>query len=172
LLLGGVFQRFPKLKYCLTELGGAWVVPMLEQLDLLIERVRSGASGEMRYTADDMPLTMTATEMFHQSCHLGASMAGPADVAAREQLGLGAIMWGSDYPHDEGTHPYSLERIRFAFHDIDPRETYAMLTGNAAELYEFDVDRLVPLANEVGPTVAEVQTPLDTDEAAKIPRRV
>ena len=172
LLLGGVFQRFPKLQYCLTELGGAWVVPMLQQLDLLIERVRSGASGEMRYTADDMPLTMTATEMFHQSCHLGASMAGPADVAARKELGLGAIMWGSDYPHDEGTHPYSLERIRYAFHDIDPQETYAMLTGNAAELYGFDVEKLIPLANEVGPTVAEVQTPLDPDDEAKIPRRV
>ena len=119
LLLSGVFERHPKLQYCLTELGGAWVVPMLEQLDNLIQRVASGSSGEMRYTADDMPLTMTATEMFHQSCHMGASMAGPADVAARKELGLGAIMWGSDYPHDEGTHPYSIERIRYAFHDID-----------------------------------------------------
>jgi hypothetical protein len=119
-----------------------------------------------------MPLTMTATEMFHQSCHMGASMAGPADVAARKELGLGAIMWGSDYPHDEGTHPYSIERIRYAFHDIDPQETYAMLTGNAAELYDFDVEKLIPLANEVGPTVEEVQTPLDDESLAKIPRRI
>ena len=126
----------------------------------------------MRYTADDMPLTMTATEMFHQSCHMGASMAGPADVAARKELGLGAIMWGSDYPHDEGTHPYSIERIRYAFHDVDPAETYAMLTGNAAKLYDFDVEKLIPLANEVGPTVAEVQTPLDDESLAKIPRRI
>ena len=41
LLLSGVFERHPKLQYCLTELGGAWVVPMLEQLDNLIERVRA-----------------------------------------------------------------------------------------------------------------------------------
>jgi predicted TIM-barrel fold metal-dependent hydrolase len=172
LLLSGVFERHPKLQYCLTELGGAWVVPMLEQLDNLIERIRSGASGEMRYTADDMPLTMTATEMFHQNCHLGVSFAGPADVAARAQLGVGAIMWGSDYPHDEGSYPYSLERIRHAFHDVDPNETFAMLTGNAAELYGFEIEKLVPLANRVGPTVAEVQTPLDPETAAKIPRRV
>jgi hypothetical protein len=145
---------------------------MLEQLDMLMERVRSGASGEMRYTADDMPLTVTATEMFHQNCHLGASMAGPADVAAREQLGLDAIMWGSDYPHDEGTHPYSIERIRYAFHDVPPEATYAMLTGNAAELYGFEVEKLVPLANEVGPTVEEVQTPLDSETEKRIPRRV
>jgi predicted TIM-barrel fold metal-dependent hydrolase len=172
LLLGGVFERHPKLQYCLTELGGAWVVPMLEQLDNTIKRVSSGATGEMRYRPEDMPLTMSATEMFHQCCHMGASMAGPADVAAREQLGLGAIMWGSDYPHDEGTYPYSLERIRLAFEGVSAEETFAMLCGNAAELYGFEIEKLVPLANEVGPTVAEVQTPLSDDEKKKYVRTV
>ena len=81
-------------------------------------------------------------------------------------------MWGSDYPHDEGTHPYSIERIRNAFHDVPPAETFAMLAGNAAKLYDFDVEKLVPLANEVGPTVEEVQTPLDAESEAKIPRRI
>ena len=81
-------------------------------------------------------------------------------------------MWGSDYPHDEGSYPYSLERIRLAFHDVDPAETYAMLTGNAAKLYDFDVEKLIPLANEVGPTVEELQTPLDPDEAKKYARRI
>ena len=52
------------------------------------------------------------------------------------------------------------------------RRRYAMLTGNAAKLYDFDVEKLVPLANEVGPTVAEVQTPLDDESLAKIPRRI
>jgi predicted TIM-barrel fold metal-dependent hydrolase len=172
LILGGVFERHPKLKYTLTEIGSAWVVPMLQQLDTLIERVGSGASGEMRYTADDMALTMTATEMFHQNCHMGASMAGPADVASRKELGLNAVMWGSDYPHDEGTYPYSLERIRHAFRDVPTDETFALLCGNAADLYGFDVDALVPLGNEVGPTVAEVQVPLAPEDEAKIPKRV
>ena len=47
-----------------------------------------------------------------------------------------------------------------------------MLTGNAADLYGFEVEKLIPLANEVGPTVEEVQTPLDAESAAKIPRRI
>ena len=142
------------------EWRGAWVVPMLQQLDLLMERVRSGASGEMRYTADDMPLTMSATEMFHQSCHLGASMAGPADVAARKELGLGAIMWGSDYPHDEGTYPYTREHLRQLFSDTDPAELQQLLAGNAASLYGFELDALAPYAERSGPTVAEIAEPL------------
>ena len=36
-----------------------------------------------------------------------------------------------------------------------------ILAGNAAELYDFDLDALAPLADEVGPTVAEVATPID-----------
>ena len=126
----------------------------------------------MRYTADDMPLTMSATEMFHQSCHIGASMAGPADVAARKELGLGAIMWGSDYPHDEGTHPYSIERIRYAFHDIDPGgDVRRCSPATRRSCTTSTSQKLVPLANEVGPTVEEVQTPLD-DEAKKYARRI
>src|SRR5262249_30106804 len=159
-------------KHTLAETGSAWPVPMLPQRDRLVERGRSGASGKTRYTADDMALTMTATEMFHQNCHMGASMAGPADVASRKELGLGAVMWGSDYPHDEGTYPYSLERIRYAFAGVPIEDTYALLCGNVADLYDFDVDKLVPLANKVGPTVAEVQTPLPAEEEAKIPKRV
>jgi hypothetical protein len=46
------------------------------------------------------------------------------------------------------------------------------LCGNAAELYGFDVDALVPLANKVGPTVADVQAPLSAEDEAKIPRRI
>ena len=33
--------------------------------------------------------------------------------------------------------------------------------GNAARLYRFDLDALVPVATKIGPTVAEVHTPLE-----------
>ena len=47
-----------------------------------------------------------------------------------------------------------------------------MLTGNAAKLYDFEVEKLIPLANEIGPTVEELQVPLDPDEAKKYARRI
>ena len=36
-----------------------------------------------------------------------------------------------------------------------------ILAGNAAKLYDFDLDKLAPLAAKVGPTVDEVATPID-----------
>ncbi len=70
-------------------------------------------------------------------------------------------MWGSDYPHDEGSHPYTKEHLRARFSDVDPAEVRKMLSENAAKFYDFDLDALAPLAAKIGPTVAEVATPID-----------
>ena len=41
------------------------------------------------------------------------------------------------------------------------RSCSEVLAGNAAKLYDFDLDALAPLADEFGPTVAEIAQPLD-----------
>ena len=161
LLLGGVFERFPKLEFVMTEMGCAWIPAMLEWLDGIIKNVRdNGAIGELRFTEDQI-LARSATEYFQQSCWVGASQPGPADVAARAVMGDNRFMWGSDYPHDEGTYPFTRESLRALFHDTAPDEVADLLGGNAAKLYGFDLDALAPIAARVGPTVAEISQPLD-----------
>jgi hypothetical protein len=44
---------------------------------------------------------------------------------------------------------------------LDPKTVQQMLAGTAAELYGFDLDKLRPLADRVGPLVSEVAKPLD-----------
>jgi predicted TIM-barrel fold metal-dependent hydrolase len=157
LMISGVFERFPRLKFVMTELGGTWVPGLLDQLEVFMGAVRAGALGEFRYTEDQAP-KKTAHEYFHQNCWVGVSMANRHDVAVRDAIGVDRFMWGSDYPHDEGTYPKTKRSIQKAFHDVDPDETRAMLGGNAAMLYGFDLDKLAPLAAAHGPTVAEVHT--------------
>ena len=160
-ILSGVFERFPRLRFVMTEVGCAWVPPLLERLDGTIRGIReTGATGEIRY-GEDHVLNKDASEYFHQNVWIGVSQPGPADVAARYDLGIERFMWGSDYPHDEGTHPYTREHLRSRFSDVDPAEVQMMLTGNAAALYDFDVEALAPLGREHGPTVGEVRTPID-----------
>jgi predicted TIM-barrel fold metal-dependent hydrolase len=161
LLLSGVFERFPRLRFVMTETGCAWVPPLLARLDDTIRSIRdTGATGEIRY-GDQHVLQRDATEYFHQNVWMGVSQPGPADVAARDVVGIDRFMWGSDYPHDEGTHPYTREHLRSRFSAVDPAEVRKMLTDNAAGLYDFDVNALAPVAKRVGPTVAEVATPID-----------
>ena len=135
--------------------------PLLERLDKTIRGIReTGATGEIRY-GDEHVLSRDATEYFHQNVWMGVSQPQPADVAARHQIGLDKFMWGSDYPHDEGTYPYTRENLRARFHDVAEAELRQILAGNAARLYDFDLDALAPLAARVGPTVSEVSVPLD-----------
>ena len=160
-ILSGVFERFPRLKFVMTEMGCAWIPPLLAQLDGMIASIRdSGSIGELKYTKEHV-LTRSATEYFHQNCWVGASQPGPADAAVRKSMGPDRFMWGSDYPHDEGTGPFTREHLRQVFHDADPAELQTVLAGNAAKLYEFDLAALQPIADQYGPTVAEIAEPLE-----------
>jgi predicted TIM-barrel fold metal-dependent hydrolase len=160
MVLGGVFARFPRLKFVITETGCSWVPELLERLDRTIVKIRdTGATGEIRYTKDSF-LELTATECFQQNVWMGVSQPGPSDIAASHVLGPGRFMWGSDYPHDEGTYPFTRENLRALFHDMPPAQLRDILAGNAAKLYDFDLTKLAPLAQRVGPTVAEISEPL------------
>jgi predicted TIM-barrel fold metal-dependent hydrolase len=159
MLLSGVFERFPRLKFVITEGSAAAFPPLLEQLDGIIASVRKGAIGELKYTAENA-LPRSATDYFQQNCWVGASFPGPDDWEARNVMAPGRFMWGSDYPHDEGTAPYSKESLRAVFHAVGQDELRAALGGNAAKLYDFDLDALAPLAAKYGPTVDEIATPL------------
>jgi hypothetical protein len=70
-------------------------------------------------------------------------------------------MWGSDYPHDEGTYPFSRENLRAIFSGTEPADLRRILSENAAELFDFDLEALKPLAARVGPTIEEITQPLD-----------
>jgi hypothetical protein len=74
-------------------------------------------------------------------------------------------MWGSDYPHPEGTWPYTREQMVETFAGLPEAEIAAMLGGNAAAFYGFDAARLASLVARIGPpkssfTRAGAATPL------------
>jgi predicted TIM-barrel fold metal-dependent hydrolase len=162
-ILSGIFERHPKLKMVITETGCSWVPPLLKRLDWTISKIRdTGATGEIRYSKDAV-LPKLASEYFTQNVWMGISQPGPADITAADQvLAPGRFMWGSDYPHDEGTHPFTREHLRQVMTGIEPDEMQKILAENCAKLYDFNLAKLAPLAAEFGPTVEELTVPLDT----------
>jgi predicted TIM-barrel fold metal-dependent hydrolase len=161
LIVGGVFERFPRLKFVITEAGCSWVPGLLARLDHLLGGIRqNGAIGELRF-APDTVLPLSATEYFHRNVWVGVSQPSPDDAAVVARLGWDHFMWGSDYPHDEGTYPFTREHLRQLFHSTPESELRAFLGGNAAALYNFDLNALAPLAKEFGPTPDEIAAPLD-----------
>jgi predicted TIM-barrel fold metal-dependent hydrolase len=160
MLLSGVFERFPKLKFVMTEQGCSWLPPLLRQLDGQLEAIRNkGAIGELRFKPEHI-LPRSATEYFQQNVWMGVSFPSRSDITAARELGIDKFMWGSDFPHDEGTHPYTREHLRQLFHDWPEADLRKVLAENAAAVYDFDLAALAPLAAKLGPTVAELARPL------------
>ncbi len=60
-------------------------------------------------------------------------------------------MWGSDYPHPEGTWPRTRESMVEIFGGLPEGDVAAMLGANAARVYGFDTEKLAPLAARIGP---------------------
>ena len=165
LMYDKLFERFPNLKYVMTEQGTAWAVDELRRMDMYHMQISGGRVGELGFSAD-VVLPMKPSEYFDRNVWIGASFPSPGEAEAIKTLGTHKVMWGSDYPHHEGTYPYSVESLQRAFHEWDEGEMRKVLSENAAELYRFDLDALAPIAAEHGPTVETVSTPL-----AEIPKK-
>ena len=156
MIVGGVFERFPDLRFVLTEQGASWIGPLLTQLDSYHGQMQGvGRIGELKYDADQV-LPMKPSEYFARNCWVGVSFPSPGEAAARHDIGTERFMWGSDYPHDESTYPNTREGLRRAFAGTPRDELQRLLAGNAAAVYRFDLERLAPLAARVGPTFAEL----------------
>ena len=163
LVLGGVFQRFPELKFVMTEAGCEWAVPELAKLDTEIAFGKNPGQGQIVFgTAGDLDLS--ATEYFQRNCWIGMSTVRPDEIACRHQLGVDRLMWGADYPHTEGSFPNTKLALRLLFSDVPEDEVRTMTSLSAADVYGFDLETLQKLADEIGPSVEEIATPVRPDE--------
>lgn len=169
LIYSGVMERHPALQFVFTEQGTAWIPEELTRLDYYRGRL-SGAgaaegSQEAKFGAGAVDqLSMSPSEYFARQCHMGSSFIRRAEVAIRDQVGVDRIMWGSDFPHLEGCWPWSRDHLRMVFAEVPEQEVRMMVGQNAADVYDFDWDLLETLADQHGPSVAEVARPLDTSE--------
>jgi hypothetical protein len=73
------------------------------------------------------------------------------EAELRHAIGLGNIMWGSDFPHPEGTWPTTAAQMHETFDGLPEDELVAMLGGTCADVYGFDRAALAPIAARIGP---------------------
>ena len=166
LVYGGVLERHPDLQVVFTEQGTAWIPDRLAQLDYYFDRMgRAGGSQEQEWGAEVIrAMSLKPSEYWARQCHVGSSFIRPAEVPLRHAVGVDKIMWGSDYPHKEASFPWSREALRLSFAGVEQTEIEAMLAGNAAGVYGFDLDALAPIAARVGPTHEEIARPITAEE--------
>jgi predicted TIM-barrel fold metal-dependent hydrolase len=165
LMLGGVFQRFPDMKVIFTETATTWFAPELQALDGACRGalVKGTARYPLMHRAVE-GLDRWPSEYFQRNCWIGASLMTRADVEGRHQVGVDHLIWGSDYPHHEGSWPRTRLALRLQFSDVPEDEVRTMTSRNAAKVYGFDLEFLQALADRIGPTPYEVATPVAAGE--------
>ena len=171
MILGGVFERFPGLKLAMTEQPGVWVPSTLVEID----------SAALAPLPSNGELTKAPSEYFKANVFVGASFISPFEVeAAVKDWWWTNIFWGRDYPHPEGTWRYTEDHnetpmthlsLRHAMAGIPHDKVRAIVGGNAARVYGLDGAKLRSIADEIGPTIEEITTPLESVPALQGPER-
>jgi len=147
MLWGGAFERFPKLKVVITEGTTIWVPEYLE----LLEHRYSVTHYSQKLGDYHSHLSMSPADYFRRNVRIGASCMPRREAELRHDIGIGTIMWGTDYPHPEGSWPYTKDQMHTTFDGLPEDEISRMLGGNAAEFYNVDTEKLAPLVARIGP---------------------
>ena len=125
LVFAGVPERFPRIRWVLSHLGGA--------IPYLAERLDRGfqAFGECRVNIDRLP-----SEYLKQFYYDTVNFDRDALQLAIQFAGVDHILAGSDYPHQIGSIPSMLESLRGL--PISETDRAKILGGNASRLFDLD----------------------------------
>jgi len=148
----GVFERYPKLRLAFTEQRCNWVLDTLADLDSVYFS---------RFQDFSKLIPRPPSEYFRENCYLGVSFMSRFEAESAEAIGIDKLMWGSDYPHFEGTWLYTEESMRNTFAGLPEDNVRRMLGLNAIELFNLDRAALEKVAAKVGPSMATINTPLE-----------
>lgn len=92
LIMCGVCDRFPKVKFAFLESGGGWMAGWLDRMD--------------RHYDDkgmnDTKLSMRPSELFHRQCFISFEPVEGSLKYLADYIGSTNILWATDYPHLDG----------------------------------------------------------------------
>ena len=123
IVLSGACERFPNFKFVLGECGIGWIPYVLDRMDHEAE----GAEG----------LKMRPSEYWTRQ---GASTYQNEGIASEiiPMVGEDNVMWGSDYPHPDGTWPDSRKYISSNLKNLNnPSIFNKVVYANTKKLYGF-----------------------------------
>ncbi|MDO8392388.1 MAG: amidohydrolase family protein [Actinomycetota bacterium] len=132
IILGGLLQRFPTLKFALSEGGIGWVSFFLDRMDRHV-------TNQSWTHLDKLPAGKTPTEAWKEH-FLACFITDPSALHLRDRIGVNTLAWECDYPHSDCTWPNSPELLMQELNaakcsdaDID-----AITWKNVANFFDYD----------------------------------
>lgn len=134
LTAGGVLDRNPKAKVVFSEYGAGWLLALGERMD----EAYFGHAPMVQPKLKRLPSQIVREQIV---------LCIQNDIGALKTLrqqGLETVIFATDYPHSEGTFPYSMELVGRMFDDVPELtqgEREAVLGMTAAKLFKLDVEK-------------------------------
>ncbi len=125
IIFAGVLERFPKLRLVSVENDIGWIAHFLQRLDHAYEKYRYLERAAIPNPPSYYFRRQVAATF--QDDRVG--------VVTRDFVGVGSLMWASDFPHSDSTWPNSREVIARDFQGVPDDEVRMMVADNAAALY-------------------------------------
>jgi predicted TIM-barrel fold metal-dependent hydrolase len=145
LMLGGVFDRHPKLKMMETEVRADWIPATLALLDMTWEKNRNS-----------LPALRKPSEYWRSNCMAGLSFMNKAEVQMRNDIGVETMAFGRDYPHTEATWPNSINYYSDIFRGVPEKDVRAILGENMVRFLGLDRTKMVKIAERIAPTYEQI----------------
>jgi len=133
----GVFDRHPDLHMVLVETGIGWLAWVLDELDRTAELLREKA-----------PIRERPSHYVRRNVH-ATFMEDRVGLMNRAVTGIESLLWGTDYPHHEGTWPHTQETLDRLFAELPPADRDAIVGGTTARIFRIEPPP-VPLSRAHG----------------------
>lgn len=126
---GGVLDRNPDAHILFAEHSAGWLWGLAERMD----EVYHGHAVSIEPKLSRLP-----SQIVRDQVHCALQNDGNSAMAIRKGVGIEALLFATDYPHAEGTFPFSrqvVDQLVGANPDVTTDELVAVLGGNAAKLF-------------------------------------
>ena len=125
LCASGVLERHGELRVGMIECGAGWLAWTLDAMDDVYREHQAWVRPKLR----ELP-----SEYFRRQGFV-TFQRDPVGIANVDRTGSRCLLWGSDYPHPEGTFPDSRKILEEQFRGVPQAVTDRIVFANAAELY-------------------------------------
>lgn len=129
-VLGGVFERHPKLKVVCVEADAGWVPHYMYRMDHAYDR--------HRHWLPAGTITKRPSEYFRENIYVTFQ----DDWVAFKVAGLcnhRRLMWANDFPHSDSTWPWSQDLLKKHVDGLSSEQTDCILHDNVSELYQLPI---------------------------------
>jgi predicted TIM-barrel fold metal-dependent hydrolase len=138
LTFSGVFERHPNVHVIMTEGYAGWLGFAIQLWDHHWDSRFMQQHPINAMFAEQAPLEMPPSYYLKRQAH-ATFMWDPVAVQLRDFTGTDCLLWGNDYPHPEGSFPWSQEWIDKQFVGVSDEDVDAITRGNAAKLFNIHV---------------------------------